>query len=564
MEELGLVGSLAAVVGAALVGGGIARLLRLPTILGYLAAGVAIGPNTPGPSADIDDIQTVADLGVALLMFTLGVRFSLRELAAVRGIAFLGGAVGTALILGAGTLTGLALGLETSEAIIAGMIASISSTMVALKLLEDRGLLTGPAGRIAVAVALVQDLIVVVYIVAVPVVGGGGENLAAELGIAALTAVAVLAGIWLVGGFAVPRVLTRVARSTSRELFLLTVVALALGTATLSFEAGLSVAFGAFLAGLVVSESDYAQRTIAEVFPLREVFAVVFFVAIGMLVDPNVLVDDPAIVLGIAAVAVLGKLVTVSVASAFLGFPPRAIVAGALALANMGEFSFVLATEAVREDVIGPGLDETLLTSVLISIAVSPLLFAAHDHIFSAIQRTPLLGAMISPQTEVHLPDDAHLANHAVIVGYGEAGQEVAKVLRARDFRYVVIDEDPGALRTLATEDVPYIVGNAALPMVLEQAGLDRARVLVVTTSDPGVVEGIVVTSRDLNPRIDIVAHGAIEEGRHRLRDLGVSQIVHAEFELGMQFVRHTLHRFGVSNAEIQAIVGRRRRDVLR
>lgn len=564
MEELGLVGSLAAVVGAALVGGGVARLLRLPTILGYLAAGVAIGPNTPGPSADIDDIQTVADLGVALLMFTLGVRFSLRELAAVRGIAALGGVVGTVLILAAGTLTGLALGLETSEAIIAGMIASISSTMVALKLLEDRGLLTGPAGRIAVAVALVQDLIVVVYIVAVPVVGGGGENLGEELGIAALTAAGVLAGIWLIGGFAVPRVLTRVARSTSRELFLLTVVALALGTATLSFEAGLSVAFGAFLAGLVVSESDYAQRTIAEVFPLREVFAVVFFVAIGMLVDPDALVDHPDIVLGIAAVAVLGKLVTVSVASAFLGFPPRAIVAGALALANMGEFSFVLATEAVREDVIGPGLDETLLTSVLISIAVSPLLFAAHDRIFTAIQRVPLLGAMVSPQTEVHLPDDAHLANHAVIVGYGEAGQEVAKVLRARDFRYVVIDEDPGALRTLATEDVPYIVGNAALPMVLEQAGLDRARVLVVTTSDPGAVEGIVVTSRDLNPRIDIVAHGAIEEGRHRLRDLGVSQIVHAEFELGMQFVRHTLHRFGVSNAEIQAIVGRRRRDVLR
>lgn len=564
MEEIGLVGSLAAVVGAALVGGGVARLVRLPTMLGYLAAGVVIGPNTPGPSADIDDIQTVADLGVALLMFTLGVRFSLRELAAVRGIAFLGGAVGTALILGAGTLTGLALGLDTSEAIIAGMIASISSTMVALKLLEDRGLLTGPAGRIAVAVALVQDLIVVVYIVGVPVVGGGGESLGEELAIAALTAVAVLASIWVVGSFAVPRVLTRVARSTSRELFLLTVVVLALGTATISFEAGLSVAFGAFLAGLVVSESDYAQRTIAEVFPLREVFAVVFFVAIGMLVDPDVLVDDPGIVLGIAAVAVLGKIVTVSFASAVLGFPPRAIVAGALALANMGEFSFVLATEAVREDVIGPDLDETLLTSVLISIAVSPLLFAAHDRIFTAVQRTPLLGAMISRETELHVPEDAHLANHAVIVGYREAGREVAKVLSARDFHYVVIDEDPGALRALATEDVPYIVGNPALPMVLEQAGLDRARVLVVTTGDPAVVEGIVVTSRDLNPRIDIVAHGAIEEGRHRLHDLGVSQIVHAEFELGMQFVRHTLHRFGVSNAEIQAIVGRRRRDVLR
>ena len=564
MEDLGLVGSLAAVVGAALIGGGVARLMRLPTVLGYLAAGVAIGPNTPGPSANVTDVQTVADLGVALLMFTLGVRFSLRGLVEARGIAFLGGVVGTVVILGAGTLAGLALGLSTSEAIIAGMIVSISSTMVAFRLLEDRGLISGPAGRIAIAVALVQDLIVVVFIISVPVVGGEGENLGEELGIAVLTAIAVLAGVWIVGSFAVPRVLSRVARSRSRELFLLTVVALALGTASLSFEAGLSLAFGAFLAGLIVSESDYAHRTIAEVFPLREVFAVVFFVSIGMLVDPSSLVDNPEIVLGVAAVAVLGKIVTVSVASALLGFPPRAIVAAALALANMGEFSFVLATGALREDVISPGLNEALLTSVLISIAVSPLLFAAHEHIFRAIQRMPVLGRLTTAQMEVHVPEDVRLANHAVIVGYKEAGQEVTHMLKARNFRYIVIDEDPGALRALAAEDVPHIVGNAALPLVLEQAALERARVLVVTTGDPSMVEGIVITSRDLNPRIDIVAHGAFEEGRQRLRDLGVSQIVHAEFELGMQFVRHTLHRFGVSNAEIQAMVNRHRRDALR
>jgi CPA2 family monovalent cation:H+ antiporter-2 len=180
------------------------------------------------------------------------------------------------------------------------------------------------------------------------------------------------------------------------------------------------------------------------------------------------------------------------------------------------------------------------------------------------MQRLPVLGRITTARMEVHVSGDVRLANHAVIVGYKEAGQEVAQVLSARGFRYIVIDEDPGALRALAAEDAPYIVGNAALPLVLEQAALDRARVLVVTIGDPGMVEGIVVTSRDLNPRIDIVAHGAFEEGRHRLSDLGVSQIVHAEFELGMQFVRHTLHRFGVSNAEIQAIVSRRRRDVLR
>ena len=564
MEDLGLVGSLAIVVAAALVGGGISRLLRLPTILGYLAAGVAIGPNTIGPSADVADVQKVADLGVALLMFTIGVRFSLRELAAARGIALLGGVVGTVLILGSGTLVGLALGLDKGEAIVLGMIASISSTIVALKLLEDSGLLTGPAGRIAVAVALVQDLIVVVYIVAVPVVSGGGDSVGRELAIAASTAIAVLAGVWLIGSFAIPRVLTRVARSSSRELFLLTVVALALGTASLSFEAGLSLAFGAFLAGLLVSESDYAQRTIAEVFPLREVFAVVFFVAIGMLVDPNSLVDDPEIVLGVVIVAVLGKMVTVSVASTLLRYPPRAIVAATLALANMGEFSFVIATEAVREDVIGPGLDGALLTGVLLSIALSPLLFTTRGNIFRAVERSPALSSLTAGRTEDHIPGDVRLAGHAVIIGFGQAAQEVVRVLSARGFSYVVVDEDPGSLRTLASDDVPYVIGNPTLPTILEMVAVDRARVMVVTAGDPGTVEAICISARELNPRLDIVAQGATEEGRHRLNELGVSQIVHADFELGMQFMRHTLHRFGLTNAEIQALVGRRRRDVLR
>ena len=564
MEELGLVGSLAVVAAAALVGGGLARLIRLPAILGYLGAGIVIGPNSPGPSADLEDVQTVADLGVALLMFTLGVRFSLRELVEARAIALTGGAAGTLVLLGAGTLTGLALGLETEEAVIIGMIVSISSTMVAFRLLEDRGLISGPAGRIAVAVALVQDLIVVVFIVLVPVVGGGGEDLGEELAVAAATAIAVLAGVWIIGGFAVPLVLSRVAQSRSRELFLLSVVALALGTASLSFEAGLSLAFGAFLAGLVVSESDYAHRTIAEVFPLREVFAVVFFVAIGMLVDPDSLVDDPDVVLAVAAVAVFGKIVTVSAAASLLRYPPRATLAAALALANMGEFSFVLATEAVRENVISPGLDDALLAGVLISIAVSPLLLAAHDHIFAALGRVPGFTRLTSARVEVHVAEDVRLANHAVIVGYGQAGEEVVRVLAARGFRYVVVDEDPRAVRALAAGGVPYIVGDPALPTVLEQAVLDRARVLVVTTGDPARVEAVTRTARELNSRLDVVANAPIAEIRQRLLDLGVSQIVHAEFELGMQFVRHTLHRFGVTNAEIQAIVSRRRRDVLR
>ncbi|MEE9285389.1 MAG: cation:proton antiporter, partial [Dehalococcoidia bacterium] len=279
MEELGLVGNLAVVMAAALLGGTVARLLRLPSLLGYLAAGLIIGPNTPGLVGDIDEVQTVANLGVALLMFTLGIRFSLREMLRVRGLAVFGGLSQIGVMIGLGFLLGWALGLEIDESLLLGAVVSISSTMVALRLLEERGEIGTAAGRVGVAFALIQDMAVVPLIIMIPVIAGDEENVLLSLGLAAAKAAGLLAGVWIVGTWVVPRVLARVSLARSRELFLLTVVALALGTASISFLAGLSLAFGAFLAGLLVSESEYAHRTLAEVFPLREVFAVVFFVA---------------------------------------------------------------------------------------------------------------------------------------------------------------------------------------------------------------------------------------------------------------------------------------------
>ncbi|HUF52360.1 MAG TPA: cation:proton antiporter family protein [Dehalococcoidia bacterium] len=558
MEELGLVGSLAVVAIAAVVGGAAARALRLPTIIGYLAAGIVIGPNTPGPSGDIEEVQTVADLGVALLMFTLGVRFSVRELLKVRGIAFVAGVLGTLLLLGVGFVVGQGLGLSTEESVIAGMMTSISSTMVAFKLLEDRGLITGAAGKIAVAVALVQDLIVVVFIAAVPVIGGEGDGLAEEIGLAIVKAAGVLALVLIVGSFVIPRVLERFSRSRSRELFLLAVLALALGTASLSFEAGLSLAFGAFLAGLVVSESPYAQRTIAEVFPLREVFAVVFFVAIGMLVDPEALVDSPEIVAGIALIAIVGKMVTVSFSAVLFRFPTRAVVASSLALANMGEFSFVLATEAGREGLLGDAASEALLSAVLISMAASPLIFATHERVADLVGRLPGIGSLAAG--EAHIDEDVRLVNHAVIVRYGPAGKEVARVLDARGFQYVIIDEDPGVLRELQDSGTPYIIGNPSLPSVLEQAAVERARILLLTIRDAALARAVALTARQMNPRLDIVAQGDVP-GEAELVNAGVSEVVHGDFEAGMEFVRHTLHRFGLTNQEIQLIINRRRLD---
>lgn len=563
MEELGLVGDLAVVAGAALVGGGLARALRLPTVLGYLAAGLVIGPQTSGLVDDVGEVQTVADLGVALLMFTLGIRFSLRELVKVRGLAAVGGVGQIGAMIAAGFALGLALGLEADEAALLGAVIAISSTMVALRLLEDRGEIGGAAGRVGVAFALVQDLAVVPLIVLIPILGGGHDDVAGELALAVGKGLAVLVGVWVVGIVIVPWVLNRVTLARSRELFLLSVVALALGTASVSSLAGLSLAFGAFLAGLLVSESEYAHQTLAEVFPLREVFAVVFFVAVGMLIDLNSFVDDPEIVFGVAAVGVLLKLALISGFAVAFGYTRRAALTAGIALANMGEFSFILASEGVDEGVFDASLNESILAAVLLSIAVSPLLLLGQDALTRALRLAPGLGGLLEERSEAYLPEVEVLRNHTVVCGYDQAGRELASALAHRGFVYLVIEQDPVVIRQLTAQEVPCVLGDPALPSVLELAEVERARVLAVTLADTAQAQAVVTAALRMNPRLDVVArgHGGEMEGHVALRRAGAAEVVHAEFEVGMAFVRHTLHRFGVPGQEIQSLVARRRRD---
>ena len=563
MEELGLVGDLAIVAAAAVVGGAVARLLKLPTVIGYLAAGIAIGPHTPGPSGDIDDVQTVADLGVALLMFTLGVRFSLGELREYRGMSLVAGVLVTIGMLGLGTLLGVALGLTTEQAIVAGMVVCISSSMIAIRVLEDSGLIGAPGGRIAIVVSLVQDMLVVVLLVLIPVLAGEGDDLVAEIGLAFLKAGALLAGIWVIGTVVIPPLMVRIAASRSRELFLLSIVALALGTASLSFTAGLSLAFGAFLAGIIISESEYAHRTLVEVLPLREVFAVVFFVAMGMLINPDSIAEEPFLVFGIAGLAVVGKIVLLTASGMLFGFSARTVLPAAVALGNMGEFSFVLASQAVEEGILTAELNEALLASVLLSIAVSPLLFLGHERALAYAQALPGLRLVLQSPAAAAIPDETRLVNHAIIVGYTQAGREVAAALEGRGFRYVIIDDDPMVQRRLKSQGVPAIFGDASVPAVLEMAAIERARVCVVTVVDPAQVESVAATARTLNRRLDVVARGLKEDSHVRLRELGASRVVQSEFEVGMQFVRHTLQRFGLTSQEVQALLLRMRRDRL-
>jgi CPA2 family monovalent cation:H+ antiporter-2 len=558
---LGLVGDLAIVGAAALVGGTLARLVRLPPIIGYLAAGIAIGPSTPGLVADVEETRRIADVGVALLMFTIGIRFSPRELLDSGWLVGAIGLVQVGLLVLAGMAFSGAMGLGWEEAFVFGAAAAISSTMIALRQLEDEGQIETPAGKMAVGVSLVQDLAAVPLIVVIPALGGGDDPLP-SIGWAALRGIALVAGVWVIGRFIVPRLLWTTARWRSRELFLLSVVVLALGTASISALAGLSLAFGAFLAGLMISESELAHRTLSEVFPLREIFAVVFFVAVGMLVEPESFVDDPELVFGMAAIGVVGKIAVLGALAIALGVSARAAVTAAIALGQMGEFSFIFASVALDEGLFDARESEALLAGIVLSMAISPLLFTWRAPVVEfggRLRAPPWLGGATGPP---EVAQRESLRRHVIVCGYNEAARQVINTVRER-FAVVVVHDDIVTVRHLREDGVTCILGDPSNPLVLEQANVASAQVLVVAVYDARQALATIREARRMTERLDIIARGGGEEVTSALLTAGASQVVEPDLEAGLEFLRHTLHRMGVSNLEIQTILrGRRRRVV--
>ena len=560
MEELGLVGDLAVVGAAALIGGSIARLVRLPPILGYLVAGMVIGPNTPGFVGDLEETRRIADLGVALLMFTIGVRLSPRE---VVDAGWIVGVVGLAqvvfLVLAGAGFSGV-MGLGAKEAFVFGGAAAISSTMIALRQLEDAGEIETPAGKTAVGISLVQDLAAVPMIVVIPALASGDDPLP-SIGLAAVRGVALVAGVWFVGRFIAPRVLWTTARWRSRELFLLSVLVLALGTASVSSLAGLSLAFGAFLAGLLISESELAHKTLTEVLPLREIFAVVFFVAVGMLVEPESFIDDPGLVFGIVVIGVAGKIAVLAGLALAFGLSARAALTAAIALGQMGEFSFIFASVALEEGLFSERENGALVAGIVLSMAVSPLLFTFRAPLVEMAGRMPQPPWSASDALSTETPREP-LRHHIVVCGYNEAARHVIGSVRER-FGVVAVHDDLVTVRRLREDGIACVFGDPSTPAILEQASVGTAQVLVVTVYDARQAQTIVREARRINERLDIITRGGGEEVTRVLLEAGASRVVEPELEAGLEFLRHTLHRMGLSNMEIQAILrGRRRRVV--
>ncbi|MBA2633204.1 MAG: cation:proton antiporter [Chloroflexi bacterium] len=552
MTGLGL--TLLVALAAALALGALAHRLRLPTMLGYIAAGMVVGPFTPGFVADREELLALADIGVALLMFSIGLQFSIGELRAVGTRILAGTPVQVAVTMALGTGTGLALGWELLEALFIGGAVAVASTVVLVKVAGEGALHTTAHGRTALGVSIVQDLLTVVLVVALSAFGGREEVSIASLVLAAGIALGFVALVVIGGSRFLPRLLGLIAGLRSRELFVISVAVIAIGTAFAAEELGVSIALGAFVAGLALADSDLTASVLGEIVPLRELFSTFFFVSIGILLQPEAILAAWPIVLALLLIITLGKALPIAGVALLAGQrPSSALRAGAL-IGQSGEFSFVLASAGLALGAVTADTFSLAMGAVVLSILTAGPLLAAAERVGArldaAVPRKPMPGE--EPGAGLH--------RHALILGYGRVGRSVARVLESRGFAWVAVEGDYGVARDARSAGHPVIYGDAGAPSVLDQAGVAGAHAVVVAMPDALATRQAVVYARSRNARIEIVARAHSEAEEADLRRLGAARVVVAERELGNELIRHALRRFGVSDREVAAILESRRR----
>jgi CPA2 family monovalent cation:H+ antiporter-2 len=558
-HSVSLINTIAAGLGLALVFGFLAAKLRLPALVGYLLAGVIIGPFTPGFVADASIAAQLAEIGVMLLMFGVGLHFSLDDLLAVRKIALPGALaqIGVATLLGGG----LALwwGWSPGAALVFGLALSVASTVVLLRALESLGILDSFTGRIAIGWLVVEDLAMVLVLVLMPPLAGtlGAQNAQAgpadplwqTLGLTLLQVGGFVALMLVVGRRVFPWILWQVTRTGSRELFTLCVVAAAVSIAFASAALfGVSFALGAFFAGMVMRESQFSHRAAQESLPLRDAFAVLFFVSVGMLFDPSVLIERPLQVLAVVLVIVLGKSLAACALVLVFRYPLGTALTVSASLAQIGEFSFILAGLGVSLGLLPVEGQSLVLAGALISIATNPLWFSLIGplqkwlHAHSSFARG--LESRDDPLAELPVTTEArYLSRQVVLVGYGRVGRRIAAELDAHDIPYVVAEQNRELVEKLREAGTPAVWGDAADPAVLIQAHIARARVLVVATPDAMNVRQMMETARTLNPTIQTVIRSHNEHEARLLTQETSATVFLGEHELAQAMARDVVQR---------------------
>lgn len=558
-HNISLITTIAAGLGLALVFGFVAERIRIPALVGYLLAGIVLGPATPGFDADIGIASQLSEIGVMLLMFGVGLHFSVNDLLSVKRIALPGAIVQMSLATLLGMGVAWSWDWSLGEGLIFGLSLSCASTVVLLKAVEAHGILETMNGKIAVGWLVVEDLVTVLILVLMPPLAGmlGGENqqtigmpLWQTIGLTLLQVSAFIALMLVVGRRLMPWLLWHIAKTGSRELFTLAVIVAAIGIAygaTALFN--VSFALGAFFAGMVMRESEFSHRAAEESLPFRDAFAVLFFVAVGMLFDPAVLLEKPLHVLAVVAIIIVGKSLAAMALVLAFRYPFNSALTIAASLAQIGEFSFILAGLGLSLGILPAEGMSLVLAGALISIALNPFVFASitpiSNWLLSRSETARRLNSRVDPYAELPMSTERkYLEGQVVLVGFGRIGRRIADALEGRGIPYVVAEQNREIVESLRKKGIAAVSGDACDPVVLVQAHIAQAAMLVVATPDSINIRQMVATARTLNPKIEVVLRTHNEDESILLRKESLGAVFYGEEELARGMTSHVLERF--------------------
>ena len=531
-------------------------LLRLhqPIILGYIAAGIILGPHVGGATvSNTHEIEMLAEIGVGLLLFALGLEFSLKDLKPVKHIALIGTPLQILLTMGLGYGLGQLTGLEWRDAVWLGACISLSSTMVILKTLMSQGWLGTLSSKVMIGMLIVQDLLVVPMMIVLPQLSDPAVGLPA-LGLAALKSAVFIAGMLLLGSKLLPRLMGHIAKLGSREMFLLAIAAIGLGIGQITHAVGLSFAFGAFVAGMVLSESDYGHQALSDIIPLRDLFGLLFFASVGLLFDPGFLMDHLVEVATLFLAVSLGKGLIFALMARLFRYGNVVPLAVGLGLFQVGEFSFVLARVGISTNSIDQELYSLILTTAILTMMVTPLVSSQTARLYALKKRF----FKHEPLETRNIPDEG-LKQHAVIVGGGRVGSRIAEVFKSFELPVLVVELDHRRIELAQGTGIPVVYGDATHDLVLEAAEIESARLLVVTTPDVVNTQTIITKAKSRNRGLGVVARTSDSSFLPVFKELNVDSVVLPEFEASLEMMREALLHYPIPPDEIQ-----KRTDALR
>ncbi len=538
--------------------------LGIPTIVGFLLTGVIVGPHGLGFIKAIHEVEILAEIGVVLLLFTIGIEFSLKKLLQIKRSVLLGGSVQVLLSILLVSLITWWLGWSLEKSIFIGFLVSLSSTAIVLRILQERAEIDSPHGRIALAVLIFQDIVVVPMMLLIPLLAGERGTLGSSLFFLIAKGVGVIIVVILSAQWIVPKLLFQVARTRSRELFLLSIIVICLSVTWLTSSIGLSLALGAFLAGLIISESEYSHQALSNLLPFRDVFTSFFFISIGMLLDIGFLIKQPLFIVTVALIVLLVKTITAGLGSILLGFPLRTAVLVGFSLCQVGEFSFILSRGGLEYNLLSDTDYQAFLSVSILTMASTPFIISLAPRISDLIMGLPLpkeLKRESYPLSEIDEMRKRHLRDHLIIVGFGVNGRNVARAAKVAGIPYVIIEMNPETVRAERERGEPIYYGDAVQQAVLEHAGIRDARVMVIAISDPAATRRITAIARDLNPKLYIIARTRFVEEMKPLYELGANEVIPEEFETSIEIFTRVLTKYLVPRDEIEKFISEIRSD---